>query len=76
MIIGTTGRSKMPLFLSALALACLLEGLPYLAAPGASRRAAAWLAAQEEGRLRVLGFLLVAAGLLLLGAAKAAGAGR
>lgn len=52
--------------LSALCLVAVLEGLLLFVAPGAWKRAAARLYALTDARLRVLGGLVLAAGLIAL----------
>ena len=53
------------LLLPALGLAMFLEGLPYFIAPSALRSYLRQLEKMSDGALRVMGFTLMAAGLLL-----------
>ena len=52
--------------LSALCLVAVLEGLLLFVAPGGWKRVAAQLYALSEGRLRVLGGIVLGAGLISL----------
>lgn len=52
------------LLLIALGAAMFLEGLPYFIAPGGTRRVLAQLLTQSEDRLRLIGFVLMAGGLI------------
>jgi hypothetical protein len=56
----------MKLFLSALALMFVLEGLPYAAAPSKTREALVWLAARSPEALRLVGVLMVVGGVVVL----------
>ena len=60
---------KWSLFFSALGLAMVLEGLPYLVSPAAVRRYLQMLLQTRDGVLRVMGFSLMALGLLITYAA-------
>lgn len=55
-----------PLLLAALGCALILEGLPYSVAPGPTRRAMRLLAEGGDERLRVVGIVLLLAGLALV----------
>ena len=55
-----------PELLSALCLVAVLEGLVLFVAPGGWKRAAAQLYALSDGRLRVLGAVVLGGGLISL----------
>ena len=55
-----------PELLSALCLVAVLEGLLLFVAPGGWKRAAAQLYALSDGRLRVLGAVVLGSGLISL----------
>jgi uncharacterized protein YjeT (DUF2065 family) len=57
--------SGWSLFFTALGLAMLLEGLPYLISPAAVRGYLRALERMEDLTLRVIGLALITAGLLL-----------
>ncbi len=63
-------RFDSTLFLSALGLAFVLEGLVWALFPRGMRRAMAQLTVTPSGRLRVLGLCSVGAGLLLVWLAR------
>lgn len=63
-------RFDSTLFLSALGLAFVLEGLVWALFPGSMRRAMAQLIVTPSGGLRVLGVCAVGAGLLLVWLAR------
>jgi len=56
----------MKYFLSALALALILEGMPYFLAPGALKKTLAMLMEQPEKFLRLFGLTAMLAGVALL----------
>jgi len=56
----------MKYFLSALALALILEGMPYFLAPGALKKTLAMLMDQPEKFLRLFGLTAMLAGVTLL----------
>jgi len=53
------------LLLIALGAAMFLEGLPYFITPRGARRVLAQLLVLSEGKLRSIGFILMAAGLFV-----------
>jgi uncharacterized protein YjeT (DUF2065 family) len=57
--------SKLGIFVAALGLAMFLEGLPYFVAPHAVRRYLAQLQQLSDPTLRLMGFALMAAGLVV-----------
>jgi uncharacterized protein YjeT (DUF2065 family) len=57
--------SGWSLFLTALGLAMLLEGLPYLISPAGVRSYLRALERMEDGTLRAIGLALIVAGLLV-----------
>ncbi|MGE9984626.1 DUF2065 domain-containing protein [Desulfovibrio sp. SGI.169] len=59
-------RFDLALFLRALGLAFVLEGLCWALFPGGMRRAMSELLSRPEGQLRLAGLTAVAAGLLLV----------
>ena len=61
----------MKLFLSALALLMILEGIPYFAAPETVRRVLAHLITRPAGTLRAFGFSMIAIGVSLLAIVRA-----
>ena len=61
----------MKLFLSALALLLILEGIPYFAAPESVRRVLAHFVTRPAGSLRAFGFSMIAIGVTLLGIVRA-----
>ncbi|MFC4677592.1 DUF2065 domain-containing protein [Desulfovibrio legallii] len=63
-------RFDFDLFLRALGLAVVLEGLCWALFPRGMRRALRELLAQPEGRLRAVGLTAVAVGLLLTSLAR------
>ncbi len=63
-------RFDFDLFLRALGLAVVLEGLCWALFPRGMRRALRELLAQPEGRLRAVGLAAVAVGLLLTSLAR------
>ncbi|SDF77994.1 DUF2065 domain-containing protein [Desulfovibrio legallii] len=63
-------RFDFALFLRALGLAIVLEGLCWALFPGGMRRALRTLMSQPESRLRAAGLAAVAVGLLLTALAR------
>lgn len=59
----------MKLFLSAIGLLLIFEGLPYFLNPGGMKKMAEFLIGAEPRNLRVTGLALMIAGLLILYAA-------
>ena len=55
----------MNLFFAALGLAMFLEGLPYFVSPPGVRRFVHFLDTTSDGVLRLMGFLLMCAGLVV-----------
>ena len=60
----------MKLFLCALALMLILEGIPYLALPRQLQDLFAWMLTRSQRRLRTIGLSMILAGLLLLWAVR------
>lgn len=60
----------MSLFLSALGLVFIVEGLPYFCFPATIKSIAEKLTEVSNSRLRILGIGLMLAGLLIIYAAK------
>jgi uncharacterized protein YjeT (DUF2065 family) len=56
----------MELFLSALGLAMVIEGLPYLAFPKKIKELAKILPEQPNGLIQTFGFVIVGGGLILI----------
>lgn len=56
----------MKLFLSAIGLLLIFEGLPYFLNPGGVRKLAEFLINVEPKNLRITGFALMLVGLLIL----------
>ena len=56
----------MKYFLTALALAMIIEGLPYFLAPGAIKKTLALLKEQPEKFLRIFGLTAMLSGVMLL----------
>lgn len=54
------------LILAGLGTAMVLEGLPYFISPSGVRRYLLQIATLRDGNLRLLGFLLMAGGLVVL----------
>jgi uncharacterized protein YjeT (DUF2065 family) len=57
--------SKLAIFVAALGLAMFLEGLPYFISPQAVRRYLGQLQQLGDPTLRLMGFALMAAGLVV-----------
>ena len=53
------------LFFAALGVAMFLEGLPYLASPSTVRRFFTFLLQTQDSTLRIIGVVLMSAGLLV-----------
>ena len=53
-------------FLAALGLVLVLEGLCFAAFPGAAKRAMAEISGAPEGRLRLVGLVSAAAGIVVV----------
>ncbi|MDH3284556.1 MAG: DUF2065 domain-containing protein [Acidobacteriota bacterium] len=62
----------MKLFLSAIALVLILEGIPYFAAPETVRRVLAHLVTRPAGVLRIFGLSMIVVGLGVLALIRAA----
>ena len=58
------------IFLAALGLAFILEGLPYFLAPGAVKRMLVRMLDVEPSVLRMIGFASIAGGLILVAMAR------
>ena len=65
LVLASGAVDSWTLLVSALGVAIFLEGLPYFIAPSAMRRYLELLSRLGDGSLRMLGFTLMAAGLLL-----------
>ena len=57
--------SKLAIFVAALGLAMFLEGLPYFVSPRGVRRYLGQLQQLSDPTLRLMGFALMAAGLVV-----------
>jgi len=57
--------NAIDLLLPALGLALFLEGLPWFVSPGGVRKTMTLIATFDDAPLRVLGLVMMAAGLLL-----------
>lgn len=60
----------MKIFVAALGLMLILEGLPYFAAPRKAREVMAWISTRPAESLRWMGLALLTAGLALLWATR------
>lgn len=65
----------MEIFLSALGLAFIMEGLPYFAFPERIKKAIGRMASLQEGQLRSMGFIAMVAGLFLILLGRGYGSG-
>ena len=56
----------MKFFLCVIGMVLFIEGLPWFASPNKMRRALAMMFSQHERQLRVMGFMLMVIGLVLV----------
>jgi hypothetical protein len=56
----------MELFLSALALVLIFEGLPYFISPNSMKNMAKFVQGSNPATLRIAGFAMMVAGLIIL----------
>jgi uncharacterized protein YjeT (DUF2065 family) len=61
---------QFDIFLAALGLACILEGLPYFLAPGAVKRMMIHMLEAKPASLRMIGLTSMVAGLILVALAR------
>ncbi len=61
----------MKFLLTALGLLMILEGMPYFISPAQMKKFLVTVLGAEDGTLRVMGFIIIALGLIVLYAAKA-----
>lgn len=66
-------KFQFNIFLAALGLAFILEGFPYFLAPGAVKRMLVRMLDVQPSLLRLLGFVSMAAGLILVALARLIG---
>ncbi len=64
-VVASPAVNPWTIFLTALGLAMVLEGLPYFVAPGSARATLARMMAWSDSGLRAAGLLMIAAGLAL-----------
>lgn len=64
-VLASRSMSGWTLFFTALGLAMVLEGLPYLVSPTSVRRFTAFIEQARDSTLRAIGVLLMAGGLLV-----------
>ena len=63
-------KFQLNIFLAALGLAFVIEGLPYFLAPGAVQRMIARMLAWSPSSLRLLGLVTMGLGLLLVAVSR------